>query len=355
MTILDSAKAIATFNVRDKFGDWWDGTNRNQRVIFRIVVIAFFYLLPFLNNPIFDTPQTSFDSVLFYPLVTFVLLAIGLNVVVGKSGILDLGYVAFFAIGAYTMAILGTTTNLNFWEILPFGMAFSMLFGLILGLPALRLRGDYLAIITLGAGEIVRIVAINLEITGGSQGIFGIPPPPPLFGMEFSVVNIRPYYWLMLTFTLLTIWAFVRLAKRRPGRAWEAIREDEDVADFMGIATLKYKLWAFILGGAVGGAAGVLYGSQVTTIVPEYFVVNVSFLILACVIFGGMGNIWGVIAGTVLLMYLPEKLRFLSDGRILIFGILMVLMMNIRPEGLIPRKKREKIYQNSEASESKFR
>lgn len=355
MTILDSAKSIASFDLRERFGDWWETTNRTQRVIFRIAVVSFFYALPFLNNPIFDTPRTSFDSVLFYPLVTFVLLAIGLNIVVGKSGILDLGYVAFFAIGAYTMAILGTTTNLNFWEILPFGMAFSMFFGLLLGLPALRLRGDYLAIITLGAGEIVRIVAINLEITGGSQGIFGIPPPPPIFGMEFSVVNIRPYYWLMLTFVFLTIWGFLRLSKRRPGRAWEAIREDEDVADFMGISTLKYKLWAFILGGAVGGAAGVLYGSQVTTIVPEYFVVNVSFLILACVIFGGMGNIWGVIAGTILLMYLPEKLRFLSDARILIFGILMVLMMNIRPEGLIPRRKREKLSLNSDAGEAKLR
>ena len=330
------------FNLRDTFGDKWEKSNPIQRVIFRVIVIALFYALPFLNNPIIDTPETSFRSILFYPLIMFSLMAVGLNVVVGKSGILDLGYVAFFAIGAYTQAMLGLKTSLTFWEILPCAMGFAMFAGLILGLPALRLRGDYLAIITLGFGEIVRIIAVNTSAIGGAQGLTGIPEPV-LFGYEFTVVDIRPYYWLTLTMLLLIIWGVLRLTHRKPGRAWEAIREDEDVAEFMGVSTLKYKLWAFIIGGAVGGAAGAVFASQIGSIQPDMFTLNLSIMILACVVFGGMGNIWGVIFGAVLLGYIPEKLRFLSDTRIIFFGLLMVVMMNIRPNGLVPRKKREKI------------
>lgn len=337
----------SSLNLRDKFGDWWDGTNAAQRTIFRVVLIGVFYALPMLNNPIIDTPETSFTSVLFYPLIMFSLMAVGLNVVVGKSGILDLGYVAFFAIGAYTHAILSIHTPLNFWEILPFAMAFAMLAGVILGLPALRLRGDYLAIITLGFGEIVRIIAVNTEAIGGAAGITDIPGPTAIFGIEFTVMDPRPYYWLTLTLLLLVIWGVIRLSHRKPGRAWEAIREDEDVAEFMGVATLKYKLWAFIIGGAVGGLAGAIYASQIRSIQPELFTLNLSIMILACVVFGGMGNIWGVILGAVVLGYIPEKLRFLSDYRIIFFGLLMVVMMNIRPNGLLPRRKREHFQEKS--------
>ena len=337
----------SSLNLRDKFGDWWDGTNAAQRTIFRVVLIGVFYALPMLNNPIIDTPETSFTSVLFYPLIMFSLMAVGLNVVVGKSGILDLGYVAFFAIGAYSHAILSIHTPLNFWEILPFAMAFAMLAGVILGLPALRLRGDYLAIITLGFGEIVRIIAVNTEAIGGAAGITDIPGPTAIFGIEFTVMDPRPYYWLTLTLLLLVIWGVIRLSHRKPGRAWEAIREDEDVAEFMGVATLKYKLWAFIIGGAVGGLAGAIYASQIRSIQPELFTLNLSIMILACVVFGGMGNIWGVILGAVVLGYIPEKLRFLSDYRIIFFGLLMVVMMNIRPNGLLPRRKREHFQEKS--------
>jgi len=342
-----ATKTLSSFNPRAKFGDWWEGTNAAQRTIFRIVLIGIFYALPMLNNPIIDTPETSFSSVLFYPLVMFCLMAVGLNVVVGKSGILDLGYVAFFAIGAYTHAVMSIHTALNFWEILPFAMAFAMLAGVILGLPALRLRGDYLAIITLGFGEIVRIVAINTDAIGGAMGITDIPGPTSIFGLEFTVMDPRPYYWLTLTLVLLVIWGVIRLSHRKPGRAWEAIREDEDVAEFMGVATLKYKLWAFIIGGAVGGLAGAIYASQIRSIQPELFTLNLSIMILACVVFGGMGNIWGVILGAVILGYIPEKLRFLSDYRIIFFGLLMVVMMNIRPNGLLPRQKREKFQEKS--------
>jgi len=336
-----------SLNLRQKFGDWWEGATAAQRTIFRIVVIGLFFALPMINNPIIDTPETSFNSVLFYPLIMFSLMAVGLNVVVGKSGILDLGYVAFFAIGAYTHAVMSIHTPLNFWEIIPFAMGFAMLAGVILGLPALRLRGDYLAIITLGFGEIVRIVAVNTEAIGGAAGLTDIPGPTSVFGVEFTVMDPRTYYWLTLTFLLLVVWGVLRLSHRKPGRAWEAIREDEDVAEFMGVATLKYKLWAFIIGGAVGGLAGAIYASQIRSIQPEMFNLNLSIMILACVVFGGMGNIWGVILGAVILGYIPEKLRFLSDYRIIFFGLLMVIMMNIRPNGLLPRQKREKFQEKN--------
>lgn len=335
------------FNPRDRFGDWWDQATILQKSIFRVIVVGLLFALPLINNPIIDTPETSFESVLFYPLVMFAIMAVGLNVVVGKSGILDLGYVAFFAIGAYTQAVFGLFTNLNFWLVLLLGMGFAMLAGTLLGVPALRLRGDYLAIITLGFGEIVRIIAVNTEAIGGAAGLTGIPSPPPIFGVEFSVQDVRPYYWLSLTILLIFLWGIIRLSHRKPGRAWEAIREDEDVAAFMGVQTFKYKLWAFVIGGAIGGAAGVIYASQILSIEPKMFELNLSIMILACVVFGGMGNIWGVIFGAVLLGYLPEKLRFLTDYRILIFGLLMVVMMNLRPNGLIPRKKREVILEKS--------
>ena len=339
------------FNLRDKFGDWWEKSTRNQRIAFRVIVIGTIYALPFLDNPLIGTPETSFKYILFNPIALFTLMAVGLNIVVGKSGILDLGYVAFFAIGAYTFALLGTRTSLNFYEILPLSMGFAMLAGFILGLPALRTRGDYLAIITLGFGEIVRIIATNLDSIGGALGIAGIPAPPTTFGFEFVVDNPVPYYWLTITFLFLVIWAFLRLSKRKPGRAWEAIREDEDVAEFMGVATMKYKLWGFVLGGAVGGAVGAVYAGQVTSITPENFTLQLSIMILACVVFGGMGNIWGVALGAALLGYFPEKLRFLSDTRILFFGLLMVVMMNVRPNGIIPRKKREKVYDKNTGQE----
>ena len=155
--------------------------------------------------------------------------------------------------GAYSHAILSLTFGFNFWINVVIGMALAMTAGVTLGLPALRLRGDYLAIITLGFGEIVRIIAINVNFTGGAAGLAGIPTPPHIFGMEFVVDDPKPFYWLLLTLMLLVIWAYMRLISRRPGRAWEAIREDEDVAEFMGVPTTKYKLWGFVLGGAVGG------------------------------------------------------------------------------------------------------
>jgi branched-chain amino acid transport system permease protein len=255
---------------------------------------------------------------------------------------LDLGYVAFFAIGAYTMALMGTLTGLNTWEIMPFGIAFAMIAGVLLGLPTLRVRGDYLAIVTLGFGEIVRLVVLNSTWSKGPNGIANIPTPPSVGPLEFDLFNQKVFFWVVLIMILLTIWMIRRLSVRRPGRAWEAIRQDEDAAELMGIPTLKYKIWSFTLGAAVGGAAGVLYASKNLFIAPEMFTLNVSVLILACVVLGGIGNIWGVIVGAVIIGYLPERIRFISDARLLVFGIVLVIVMNFRPDGLLPRKKREK-------------
>jgi branched-chain amino acid transport system permease protein len=270
--------------------------------------------------------------------------------VIGKSGLLDLGYVAFFAIGAYTMGLLGTKTDLNTWEILPIGIAMSMFAGLILGVPALKLRGDYLAIITLGFGEIVRIIALNLGSLGRSEGIQNIPTPPAIFGFEYAFDSHRIYFWTLLVFILLAIWMVRRLSVRRAGRAWESIRQDEDVAELLGVPTFKYKIWAFVLGASVGGAAGVIYASKTLYIAPDNFTLQISILILACVVFGGMGNIWGVILGAVVLAYLPDRIRFLSEARLLVFGLVLVIMMNLRPDGLLPRKKREKAIVTKEKS-----
>jgi branched-chain amino acid transport system permease protein len=272
----------------------------------------------------------------------YVLMAIGLNIVVGKSGLLDLGYVAFFAIGAYTMAILGTKTSLNFWEILPIGVGLAMLSGVLLGTPTLRLRGDYLAIVTLGFGEIVRLVLLNSSWSKGPNGIANVPMPPDIGPLKFKLDDQKVFFWVVLIMILLTIWMIRRLSVRRPGRAWEAIRQDEDAAELMGVPTLKYKIWSFTLGAAIGGAAGVLYASKNLFIAPEMFTLNVSILILACVVFGGIGNIWGVIIGATILGYLPDRIRFISDARLLVFGLVLVIVMNFRPDGLLPRKKREK-------------
>ena len=338
---------LRNFNLRDKGAEVWASWNRPVRTVFVLAMITIVGLIPFAADwgptSFLNTPITSFQNVLVYPVGMFVLMALGLNIVVGKSGLLDLGYVAFFAIGAYSQAILSTLLGWNTWEILPFGILLAMISGVILGLPALRLRGDYLAIITLGFGEIVRIVALNLSVTGGPNGIAGIPNPPTIFGFEFNLMYPQHFFWLVFAMILLVIWMIRRFTVRRPGRAWEAIRQDEDVAALMGVNTLIYKLWSFVIGAAVGGAAGVLYASKVMVISPDMFKFEVSILILACVVFGGIGNIWGVVLGASVLAYLPERIRFISDARQVIFGLVLILMMNLRPDGLLPRKKREKI------------
>jgi branched-chain amino acid transport system permease protein len=285
------------------------------------------------------SPYTDWTSLLFNPIGTFVLLAIGLNIVVGQAGLLDLGFVAFYAIGAYTLAYLTTAHGFPFWPTLVMGVFLAATSGVILGAPTLRLRGDYLAIVTLGFGEIVRITAINTAEIGGARGITPIPHPPSFLGVEF-LLDPLPYYYFILVVIILAIVFSLRLQRSRVGRAWTAIREDEDAAELMGVPTFKFKLLAFAIGAMVGGLAGTVFASKVIFIAPTNFPFILSATILAAVLLGGAGNLPGVILGAFLIAWLPERFRGFADYRILVFGAALVLTMTLRPQGLLPSRQR---------------
>jgi branched-chain amino acid transport system permease protein len=327
----------------------WSRAPRWARWVVYLGLIVAALLLPSQTIGGFMTPQSDWATVLFYPIGIYVLLAIGLNVVVGQAGLLDLGYVAFFAIGGYMMAVIGTKFGWNFWEILAVGVLASALSGIVLGSPTLRLRGDYLAIVTLGFGEIVRITAQNTDYIGGPRGIAGIPHPPDISDVEVSgvrpftygVLDPRPYYYLLLALIVLVIVFAKRLERSRVGRAWSAIREDEDAAELMGVPTFRFKLGAFAIGAAIGGAAGVVWAGKVISIIPANFPFILSATILAAVVLGGSGNIPGVMLGAFLIAWLPERFRELQDYRVLAFGAVLVLMMVLRPEGILPSRRRK--------------
>jgi branched-chain amino acid transport system permease protein len=341
-------------------GGWWAALPPVGRWTVYLLLIVGAVLLPATAVGDFMSPESDWSTLLFFPIGGYILLAIGLNVVVGQAGLLDLGYVAFFAIGGYTMAILGKEFGWNFWEILVVGVLVAALSGVILGAPTLRLRGDYLAIVTLGFGEIIRLTARNTPAIGGPNGISGIPHPPTLSEFEipdvepwtslglggvsplqYGALDMRPYYYLMLAAIVGTIIFVNRLERSRVGRAWAAIREDEDAAELMGVPTFKFKLAAFAIGASIGGLAGVLYGSQATSIIPANFPFIVSAMLLAAVVLGGSGNLPGVMLGAFLVAWLPERFRELQDYRVLVFGAALVLMMALRPEGLLPSRRRK--------------
>ena len=302
----------------------------------------------------------------------YAMLALGLNIVVGFAGLLDLGYVAFYAVGAYLYAILASPhfgIHLPFWMLLPLGAGLAGIFGVLLGAPTLKLRGDYLAIVTLGFGEIVRIFMNNLDrpinITNGPQGInlvdpirfgeFSLARKHEVFGVTFT--DLHQYYYLFLLLTLAVIFICMRLQDSRIGRAWVAIREDEIAAEAMGINTRNVKLLAFAMGATFGGVAGGLFASMQAFVSPESFNLNESIIILCMVVLGGMGHIPGVVLGAILLTALPEALRYSSDVqemlfsrvfidpanlRMLLFGVVLVAMMLFRPEGLWPSPQRQR-------------
>jgi branched-chain amino acid transport system permease protein len=334
-----------TQRIRDR----WAGAPGWARWGVYIALIIGALLLPSSAIGGFMTPRSDWATVLVYPIAVYVALAIGLNVVVGYAGLLDLGYVAFFAIGGYAMAVLGTMWGWSFWEILVVGVLLTSVSGLILGAPTLRLRGDYLAIVTLGFGEIVRISAQNTDAIGGPRGIAGIPHPPTLsdfeiFGirpLRYGVLDPRPYYYLLVLLIVLTIIFVKRLENSRVGRAWGAIREDEDAAELMGVPTFRYKLAAFAIGAAIGGAVGVVWAAKVISIIPANFPFFLSATILAAVVLGGSGNIPGVMLGAFLIAWLPERFRVFQDYRVLLFGAALVLMMALRPEGIWPSRRRQ--------------
>jgi branched-chain amino acid transport system permease protein len=268
----------------------------------------------------------------------YITLALGLNIVVGLAGLLDLGYIAFYAVGAYSYGLLSTRVGLSFWEVLPIGALLAAIFGVLLGIPVLRLRGDYLAIVTLGFGEMIRITLNNWDsLTRGPNGIIGIARPK-IWGFTFS--NPIHYYYLIVAIVLLTIFVVDRLNRSRIGRAWTAMRDDEVAAEVMGVDLMKTKLLAFSLGATWAGLAGVFFAGKMTFISPESFTFFESVIILCMVVLGGMGSVPGVILGAALLVILPEGMRQFALYRMLIFGGAMVLMMVLRPQGLIASPRR---------------
>ena len=344
-----------------------EGLRRQPRLAFALLA-CLLASLPFLIGlGLGNSWVRVLDFVLLY-----ILLAIGLNIVVGYAGLLDLGYIAFYALGAYLYAWLASPhfgLHLPFWLVLPIGAMLAGLFGVLLGAPTLRLRGDYLAIVTLGFGEIIRIFMNNLNapfnLTNGPQGMNLIDPfsiagfsfgkPLQLAGMTLPPTYF--YYYLFLAFTLLAIFIAMRLQNSRIGRAWAAIREDEIAAAAMGINTRNMKLLAFAMGAIFGGLAGGLFAAFQGFISPESFNLWESILVLCMIVLGGMGNIPGVILGAVLLTVIPEALRYLgdlqratlghvvvdpSDLRMLLFGVALVAMMLFRPAGLLPSRQRKR-------------
>ncbi|MFM7536336.1 MAG: branched-chain amino acid ABC transporter permease [Acidimicrobiales bacterium] len=321
----------------------WARQPRPARWAIGAIGIALLYLLPVINPPIITTePGVNFSSVLGGTIVLYVLVALGLNVVIGMAGMLDLGYAGFYAVGAYVCGVL--TSKHASWPwiaSLPVAVLVTMLAGVILGSPTLRLRGDYLAIVTLGFGEIIRIVAKNVDWLGAAEGISNIKRP--VFDQwEFDVINTDPYYWLYLTITIGVVFLLRRLVNSRVGRAWTAIREDEDAAELMGVPTFKFKLLAFAIGAAIGGLAGVLFAGKNGLIYPTTFDIQLSILFLAAVVLGGSGSITGAIVGGVLVSYLPERFRFLKESRYFWFGIVLVFIMVFRPQGLIGSRRRRR-------------
>jgi branched-chain amino acid transport system permease protein len=353
--------------------DRYDRLPRIAKALIVFLVALFFYALPLLRPPLITTNSIDFGGVMFR-VIAFSLVALGLNIVIGYAGLLDLGYVGFYAAGAYTTGVL--TSEHWHWPFLlalPCAIAVTMVTGVILGAPTLRVRGDYLAIVTLGFGEIIRITILNTGWLGASAGIKDIPSPPsigpdnvgatddgifqiphlawngltPLIDNDnktpflvFSVLDAVPYYWLLLTVLLIVLLADFLIKQSRVGRAWEATREDEDAAELMGVPTFRYKLLAFALGAAIGGLAGSMLASgQSGYINPNSFLILLSMLFVSAVMIGGAGSRWGAIVGGVLVAYLPERFRGLSDYRLLIFGISLMLIVTFRPQGIFPPKR----------------
>jgi len=279
---------------------------------------------------------SSYQTNIMTTAMIYVMLRLGLNIVVGLAGLLDLGYVAFYAVGAYCYALLNHHFGLGFWTILPVGGLLGALFGILLGFPVLRLRGDYLAIVTLGFGEIIRLILENWNaFSFGPSGIANIPRPG-LFGISMTLGEATIYlYYLMVALCLFTVFVVNRLQDSRIGRAWIALREDEVACQAMGIDKTRTKLTAFALGATWAGMVGVIFAAKTTFINPASFTFMESAMILSIVVLGGMGSIAGVILGAMILILTPEYLRAFSAYRMLLFGTTMVLMMVFRPQGIV--------------------
>jgi branched-chain amino acid transport system permease protein len=308
---------------------------RSEKMMYLPVIIIaaiFIGIFPFF----FSSYQTS----IMITALMYVMLGLGLNIVVGLAGLLDLGYVAFYAVGAYFYALTNHHFGLGFWTALPFAGALAALFGFLLGFPVLRLRGDYLAIVTLGFGEIIRLILENWNaFSHGPSGIAGISRPG-LFGIQLTLQQHTVYlYYIMIALVILTGIVVNRLRDSRIGRAWIALREDEIACQAMGIDKTRTKLMAFALGATWAGFVGCIFAAKTTFINPASFTFMESAMILSIVVLGGMGSILGVIVGAFILILLPEYLRAFSQYRMLAFGASMVLIMVFRPQGIISSMK----------------
>jgi branched-chain amino acid transport system permease protein len=356
--------------IGDRLRHWWNSLSRPAQWAVGIPFIVIVALVPLVRPGFIDTaPATDLGGV-FAQFGMYALIAIGLNVVVGSAGLLDLGYVGFYAVGAYTVALFSSPDSP--WNItgagkmlgqswawlalLPVAILVTAVSGLILGSPTLRLRGDYLAIVTLGFGEIVRLLADNLQnLTHGGQGLQGVAFPQ--IGISstrqagvFSQGNVGSnlnagvwWFWLAMLLVVVVLLFVGNLERSRVGRAWVAIREDEDAAEIMGVPTFKFKLWAFVIGASIGGMSGALYAGQVQFVVPTNFNVVNSVLFLCAVVLGGQGNKLGVILGAFIIVYLPNRVmgiqvagQSLGDYKYLFFGLALMVLMIFRPQGLIP-------------------
>ncbi len=276
---------------------------------------------------------SQYITVIMTNALLYVVLCLGLNVVVGKAGLLDLGYAAFFAVGAYTTGILTLQFGWNFWASIPVALVAAAISGVIIGGPTLRLRSDYLAIVTLGFGEIVRFSARNLEITGAASGLSGIQQPR-LFG--WTIDSAVDFYYVFVVLAIGAVIASIRLSDSRIGRAWLYVRHDEDAAEAMGINRVAVKLAAYVTGAIYGAIGGIFFAVNLGAISPESFSFEQSVLILMAVILGGMGKIPGVILGAFIIVLGPELLRDLGELRLLVFAIGLLLIMLFRPSGIWP-------------------
>ena len=348
---------------------WWSNLSRVQKWGFGVLGFSALALLPLYPPPLLDTPGISLGGTLAQ-FAMVAIIAVGLNVVVGQAGLLDLGYVGFYAVGAYTLALLTSpdspwnkvgpngwfNENWAWLACVPIAMAVTALAGLILGIPTLRLRGDYLAIVTLGFGEIIRLLADNLGgVTNGPRGLNEVAYPHVgatdrlphgVFSSGNSTGNANYgtwWFWLGLILLVGILLLVGNLERSRVGRAWVAIREDEDAAEVMGVNTFRFKLWAFVIGACIGGLSGALYAGQVQFVAPPTFNIINSMLFLTAVVLGGQGNKLGVILGAFIIVYLPNRLLGvelwginLGDLKYLFFGLALVVMMIFRPQGLFP-------------------
>jgi branched-chain amino acid transport system permease protein len=291
-----------------------------------LIAVALAALIPLL------TSSTYVVSVCFQAEI-LMCLALGLNIVVGYAGLLDLGFAAFFAIGAYTTGLLSTKAGWPILATLPPAVVLALVGAVFVGVPTLRLRSDYLAVVTLGFGEIIQAIVNNLNQTGGPTGIFGIPP---LAIGPLQVLTAQGYFYVFLVMLALFVAVSARLRNSRLGRAWLCIREDEDTAEAMGIKTRRYKLYAYMAGAVLGSLVGCFYAPAFVAIAPPSFGFNESLLILMAVSIGGMGSIWGAVLGGGIVEVLPEIFRGFAQARFLAFGAVLVVMMILRPHGLLP-------------------